>query len=77
MLSLAFEPSIFDACEPEKETTSPNISLQTLTIIRREKVKIAIPLVMNLLGPETAVSGFQVLRKITSPSQYVFEFSIR
>ena len=62
MLSLAFEPSIFDACEPEKETASPNISLQTLTIIRREKVKIAILLVMNLLGPETVFSGFQVLR---------------
>ena len=62
VLSFTFVPSIFDACEPEKETASPNISLQTLTIIRREKVKIAIPLVMNLLGPETAVSGFQVLR---------------
>ena len=62
VLSFAFVPSIFDACEPEKETTSPNISLQTLTIIRREKVKIAILLVMNLLGPETVFSGFQVLR---------------
>ena len=62
VLSLAFEPSIFDACEPEKETASPNISLQTLTIIRREKVKIAIPLVMNSLGPKTVFSGFQVLR---------------
>ena len=62
VLSFAFVPSIFDACEPEKETASPNISLQTLTIIRREKVKIAILLVMNLLGPETVFSGFQVLR---------------